>query len=444
MLFAGATIAAAAARYGWASRELALWAEPWFPLVIALGVINAGVALALNPLREDRVPDRFPHIVQDAIVIALFAIAATLILRERILATTAVGAVVVGFALQDTLGNLFAGLAIQVEKPFRVGHWVTLSGVDGRVAEITWRATKIRTKAGNFVVVPNSVLARDTITNYSEPSLATRIEVEVGASYDDQPGAVRAAILEAVRDEPLLAPDHPPEVLVDDFAASSINYRVRVWITDFGADQQVRDRIRTRIYYIFRRRGISIPFPIQVYVRKDAPQPVRDHEGAMTVLRSAALFDALDEEQRAALARLATRRIYAAGEPIVRQGERGSSMFVVARGEALVTIVGGAGPLARLRRGEVFGEMSVLTGEPRTATVTAAEDCELLEITLEGFRQFVMTNPAAVDRITAAVATRRAELEAHRASGPGAAQPETPESFASRVRRFLGFSGAQS
>ena len=91
------------------------------------------------------------------IVIALFAIVATLFMQEKVLATTAVGAVVIGFALQDTLGNLFSGLAIQIEKPFRVGHWVTIAGTDGLVSEVTWRATKIRTKAGNFVVVPNSV-----------------------------------------------------------------------------------------------------------------------------------------------------------------------------------------------------------------------------------------------------------------------------------------------
>ena len=106
-------------------------------------------------------------------VVALFALAATLFLQERVLATTAVGAVILGFALQDTLGNLFAGLAIQIEKPFRVGHWVTIGGQNGLVSEITWRATKIRTKGGNFVIVPNSVLARESITNYSEPTLET-------------------------------------------------------------------------------------------------------------------------------------------------------------------------------------------------------------------------------------------------------------------------------
>ena len=105
------------------------------PLLLAFGIANALVVLAVNPWRVDRIPDHFPKIVQDTIVIGLFVLAAMLFMPERIVATTAVGAVVIGFALQDTLGNLFAGLAIQIEKPFRVGHWVTIGGIDGMVSE---------------------------------------------------------------------------------------------------------------------------------------------------------------------------------------------------------------------------------------------------------------------------------------------------------------------
>ena len=194
----------------WATRALALSADlrealtPLVPLLLAFGVINGAVALLVNPWRVDRLPERFPNIVQDTIVIVLFAIVATVILQEKIFATTAVGAVVIGFALQDTLGNLFAGLAIQIEKPFKVGHWVRVADTDGQVSEITWRATKLRTKAGNFIIVPNSTLSKDIITNYSEPALETRIEVQVGASYDVAPNIVKTTIVEAIRDEPMV------------------------------------------------------------------------------------------------------------------------------------------------------------------------------------------------------------------------------------------------
>jgi small-conductance mechanosensitive channel/CRP-like cAMP-binding protein len=406
-------------------------------LLLALALANGVVVVAVNPWREDRIPERFPHIVQDAIVIALAAVAAMLFLPDKIVATTAVGAVVVGFALQDTLGNLFAGLAIQVEKPFRVGHWVTIAGHDGMVAEITWRATKIRTKSGNMMIVPNNVLSRDTIMNYSEPVPETRLQIEVGASYDAPPNHVKAVIREAVAGDPLLTPNREPEVLLADFAASAITYRVRVWTSDFGADERVRDSVRTRIYYALKRHGIAIPYPIQVQIERSAASlDVGDADARS--LAGVAIFADLSEAQREELEESARRLLYAAGEVIVRESDAGSSMFVVARGEATVTLAHTDGTLARLGAGAFFGEMSLLTGEPRTATVTAATDCELLEISADAFRRIVVADSAILERVSTAVAARRTELDQHRemhASVPAA--PEAAQSLVARVRQFL-------
>ena len=160
-------------------------------LCLALAIINLVVVTAINPLRADRIPERFPNIVQDTIIIGLFLVVATVVMQEKFLTTSAVGAVVIGFALQDTLGNMFSGLAIQVEKPFRVGHWITVGPYEGIVSEVTWRATKLRTKAGNLVILPNSFISKEAITNYSEPTSPTRLEVDVGVSYDVPPNQVR-------------------------------------------------------------------------------------------------------------------------------------------------------------------------------------------------------------------------------------------------------------
>ncbi len=408
------------------------------PLLLVFGVINALVALVVNPWRVDRVPDRFPRIVQDAIVIGGFAFIATLLLQDRIFAATAAGAVVIGLALQGTLGNLFAGLAIQIEKPFRVGHWVQIAGADGQVSEVTWRATKIRTKAGNFVVVPNSKLADDIIVNYSEPTLESRIEVEVGVTYDAPPNLVKSVILDAIRDEPLISAARKPEVLVVDFAASSVNYRIRVWCDDFSADERLRDRIRTAIWYAFRRERIEIPFPIQIeYSRDEAPLTRALDEQSAAALRQVSIFDSLADEQHHALRGAAVAGPYPAGAPIVRQGDAGASMFVVVRGEVVVTIAPNDQEVAKIGEGGFFGEMSLLTGAPRNATVKATTDCEIIEITAEAFRRFVLANPAAVEHVGAAVATRRAELEQRRASSETAAPSEAPQSLVDRIRRFL-------
>jgi small-conductance mechanosensitive channel/CRP-like cAMP-binding protein len=438
-MFAGYAAASALVAYSGLAPEVVRQVGVVQPLLLVFGVVNALVVLAINPWRADRIPDQFPNIVQDAISITLFALAATLFLQERVLATTAVGAVILGFALQDTLGNLFAGLAIQIEKPFRVGHWVTIGGQTGLVSSITWRATKIRTKAGNFVIVPNSVLARESITNYSEPTLETRVEVEVGAGYETPPNDVKATIRAALRDESLIVQSRDTEVLLVDFGNSAVIYRVRVWTTDFAADERIRDRIRSQIYYAFRRNGISIPYPIQVQIDQPAPAPSPDARGPRTATIDAVnIFAPLTAEQRIELADSARSSLYAEGELIVREGDRGSSMFIVSTGEASVRLGEVESEIAHLNHGDFFGEMSLLTGEPRTATVTAATDCELLEIGADAFRRVVLPDPAVVERITSAVSARRSELESHRAlKAARPAQVEAPHSFLARVRHFL-------
>lgn len=409
-------------------------------LALILGVVTLIVTLAINPWRVDRIPERFPNIVQDSIIIAVFALVALLLVRQEFMATTAASALVVGFALQDTLGNLFAGLAIQIEKPFQVGHWVNIAGRDGLVTEVTWRATKIRTKTGNLIVVPNNVLAKDTITNYSVPTPQFRLEVDVGVDYNVAPNDVKAAIRATLADEPLIDHSRDIDVLMFDFAASAITYRIRVWTTDFAADERLRDAVRSRVYHAFRRQNIDIPYPVQVQLQRDGTPEATGAPGASVaaVLKGAAIFATLSSEQQTELAAATRAVMYAARETVVREGDQGSSMFVVSKGELRVLVAGSGGEVARLGPGDYFGEMSLLTGQPRTATVVAATDCWLVEIAVADFRRVVLTDPEIVDRVTEVTAFRRAELERHRAAIQTTSEDqESPRTFLARVRRFL-------
>ena len=247
--------------------------RPFERLALTAAVINLLVIGLINPLRSDRVRDRFPAIVQDAIVIGALIIVATFVFKEQLLTTSAVGAVVVGFALQETLGNAFAGLSIQSERPFKVGHWIRVGDFEGRVAEITWRATRLRTKSGNFIVVPNNIIGKEAITNYSEPAVPTRLELEVGVSYTASPAAVKQAMHEAMAQSRYVLTSPAPDVLLVGFDASSMNYRARFWVDDFERDDQARDDVRVAIHYVFARRGIEIPYPIQVEYSRDWPAP---------------------------------------------------------------------------------------------------------------------------------------------------------------------------
>jgi len=411
-------------------------------LAFAAGLINLVVIAFLNPLRDDRVPDRYPAILQDFIVIGLLVLVATLVFHDKLLTTSAVSAVVIGFALQDTLGNAFAGLAIQSERPFHVGHWIRVGDFEGRVAEVTWRATKLRTKAGNFVVVPNNIVSKEAITNYSEPAAAVRIDVEVGASYLSSPGEVKAAIGEALANSPRVLKTPPPDTILAAFDSSAINYRVRFWIQDYERDEAARDEVRTNIYYSFARHGIEIPWPIQVQYEREweASDPHAPVAERRRLLAGVDLFAGLGEEMLAELAQASRVKTYGNGEAIVRQEEAGESMFVIGSGGATVVLEPDRREVAVLERGGYFGEMSMLTGDPRTATVLARGDTRVFEISAELFRRLAGSHPRAVEQVGVAAAARRIELDKMRAAGVGQAVADAPATFMDRMRRFLRFS----
>ena len=408
-------------------------------LALTAAIINLLIVSLLNPLRADRVPDRFPSIVQDALVIGTFMLVATFAIGDDFIATSAVGAVVVGFALQDTLGNAFAGLAIQSEKPFNIGHWVTVGEHEGRVAEVTWRATKLRTKTGNFVILPNSEVGKAAITNYSEPAAPMRLFIDVGVSYDAPPNRVKAVITAAMANCSLVLNAPAPDAMIHDFADSAVTYRVRFWIENFELDEEAGDQVRAALYYAFQRHGIEIPYPIAVEMSKDLPQA--DEAGRLAereaLLAGVDLFTSLDAEQRAAVAAQTTLAVFGDGETIVREGTPGDSMFVVASGRVSVRLEDNSREIASLGPGDYFGEMSMLTGEPRTASVVAAGDAKVLEVGAEVFRQLADVSPDAVERVGVAAATRRAELNDVRASARATAVVEAPDTFLKRMRKFL-------
>jgi CRP-like cAMP-binding protein len=413
-------------------------------LLIILAALNLVILVTVNPLRVDRVPDRFPPIVQDAFLIGAFLIVGTVIFEEKLLTTSAVGAVVVGFALQDTLGNAFAGLAIQVEKPFHVGHWVAVGPHEGRVSEINWRATKLRTKTGNFVIVPNNVVAKEAIVNYSQPAVPSMIEVEVGASYLSSPGEVKAAVHEALSNSKRALTEPAPDVLVKAFASSSIDYRVRFWIEDCERDEEARDEVRAAIYYAFRRHGIEIPYPIQVQYDRQETIVGRDEEvrGRTALLSKLDLFAGLSGQDHARLAEAARDHLFGDGERIVREGDPGSSLFVIAAGRVVILSgASGAGSgheVATLDSGRYFGEMSLLTGEPRSATVAARGDCRVLEIDSATFREIAEANPLVLEQVGLAAVTRRDALAAARAAAASTvATADHARSFIQRMKRFL-------
>jgi small-conductance mechanosensitive channel/CRP-like cAMP-binding protein len=408
-------------------------------LLFAAAAINLLVHVLINPYSADRVPDAFPSILQDAIVIGLLVLLATFVFHDKLLTTSAVGAVVVGFALQDTLGNAFAGLAIQSEKPFRVGHWIRVGEFEGRVSEVTWRATKLRTKAGNFVIVPNNTIAKDAIINYSEPAMPTRLELEVGASYLSTPADVKMAMLDAMSHVSRVLTQPPPEALLHSFDGSAITYRARFWVDDYEHDDKIKDEVRTAIFYAFSRSGIEIPWPIEVGYEREWPEPdeATKRRRRDEALSEVDLFSRLTSDQRSEMAAGTVMRLFGDGEAIVRQGAPGESMFIVWSGTAAVVLEPDRRQVAAIEKGGYFGEMSLLTGEPRTASVIARGDTTVLELNADLFRRLGAADPKTVEEIGLAAMRRRAELTQVRDAAQNVAVADVPATFLGRMKKFL-------
>jgi len=214
---------------------------------------------------------------------------------------------------------------------------------------------------------------------------------------------------------------------------------VRFWITDYEFDEEAEDQVRSSIYYAFRRNHIDITYPIAYEISKEMPaaDDVVSLAERERLLAGVEIFAGLSDEQRAMVAAGMRALDFGDGEAIVRQEDPGSSMYVIASGRVAVILEETRTTLATLERGAYFGEMSLLTGDPRTASVIANGDVRVLEIDAEVFRQLGDLSPQTVEQVGVAAATRRAELIAARSSARSSAVVEAPANFLKRMRKFL-------
>jgi CRP-like cAMP-binding protein len=319
----------------------------------------------------------------------------------------------------------------------------------GQVVDMTWRATCIRTKTQDHVVIPNGEIAKAVIVNYSRPAQLHIVVSKIGLTYDAPPAKVRQVILQVLAEVPEVVRTPPPRVECSEFGDSTIDYLVKYGITDFEQLTTIESRVNDLLWYRFKREDLVIPFPIRtVHLQSVTPEAERARAAQCQMARHAllgrvALFAALTEAERTRLAAEAQEQTFTVNEALVREGEEGSTFFVILSGRVRITVAGPQGevPLAELGPGDFFGEMSLLTGEKRKATVTAAADTTVLVLAHTALAPLMAGNRGLADQFAEALEKRLADLGSRTREASEAAARQTPVSrgmLVDRIRRFFG------
>ncbi|MGB8341342.1 MAG: cyclic nucleotide-binding domain-containing protein [Chthoniobacterales bacterium] len=365
-----------------------------------------------------------PKLLRDLVATLIFLVALMIVLSvgyhaetqlKGLLAGSGVLAIILGFAAQNLLSSVIAGLSIQIQRPYKVGDWLKVGDNYGEVTEIRWGATRLRTNDAITLHIPNNEMVKQTIVNLSYPTRNHYMRLYMGAEYGAPPNRVKEAILRATIQAPGVEKNPPPQVFVSEYGESAIIYQIKFTMSTHSGYFETRDAIYTNIWYIFRRRKITIPFPIRTLEinRRKTSTPQQEHLQTKAILEGDALFNCLTSEQLDHLIGGSRRVHFGRGERIIEQGAEGASMFVLLQGAASVSISqnGAMVQVGSLRMGDCFGEMSLLTGEKRTATVRAEEDCEVIEISKPAMAAVLHEAPECVNQLSELLATRKMETE---------------------------------
>ena len=364
-----------------------------------------------------------PHFLRQVVALFIYLIALLLVLSvgyhaqselKGLLAGSGIAAIIIGFATQDLFGGIISGIALQISKPYRVGDWLHIQERFAEVMEINWRSTRLRTNDGIYLDIPNYRIARDTIVNLHYPTEVHAMRLRVGVDYDVPPNRVKDALHRAASSAEGVLPEPPTKVFVMDFADSAVIYEIKFSMGNHRAYNDVCDAIRTNIWYEFKRQHITIPFPIRtLHVHRGEKRIGDGRAEARTILRREALFDCMNDMQLENVLQNSQVHHYGRGERLIQEGDQGDSMFVMLRGSAAVSVArNGTGVrVGVMRQGDCFGEFSLLTGEPRSATIRAEADCEVLEISKPVMAEVLRESPECLTALSELLAKRKLEGE---------------------------------
>ncbi|MBE2204443.1 MAG: mechanosensitive ion channel [Chthoniobacterales bacterium] len=444
----------------------ALYLPTLLPIVVLPGENHLGAALAVTAAfvlvglvrhyffdllgpKGDGV--QVPKFLGEFVSIAIIVAAILLVLQffydiqvPGLLAGAGIIGIVLGLALQDTLGNIFSGFAIYFGGQFKAGDWLLVDGQHAKIVEINWRSTRLRTTDDICLDIPNSNITKQTVVNYTYPTSTHGIRLDIGLEYDAPPSLVKQVLIEAALDCPYVLRDPAPTVYLTEFGNWSITYQLRFWLDDHLNYNPANSHIRTNLWYSLRRNNISIPYPIQHEMSLERPKPhLENRDLIRESIRKTVFAPALSPAQLEEIVQRARIVRFGEGENIIRQDAEAGPMYVIVSGRAEVWIQAEnrRTSVAVLEADACIGENSVLTGEKRTATILALEDCLAVEVDKATLATIIGTSPELLESLSELLAQRRMKNEglvAESAGTSGASKQKNYKAgFLDKLRLFF-------
>src|SRR5438309_1136082 len=396
-----------------------------------------------------------PHFLREVVSGIIFLIVLLLVLSygyhaeaqlKGLLAGSGVVAIILGFAGQNLFAGIIGGVSIQINRPYKVGDWLQVHERFAEVMEINWRSTRLRTNDNIYLDIPNNEMVSHEIVNLHYPTEVHAMRIRVGVEYKNPPNVVKDTLFRAASTADGVLTQPKVKVFLVDFGESACIYEIKYYMGNHSRINEINDAVRTNVWYELKRRGITIPFPIRtLQVQRKAALPVQEEKAeALSILRAEPLFESLSEEQLDHVVQEARLKLFGRGEPVIEEGAEGDSMFVMLRGAANVFVSknGSRIRVATLGAGHCFGEMSLLTGEPRSATVRADGDCYVMEIGKPVMAELLRDAPSYLEKLSELLAQRKMETEGILKEAPNTGeqvlkQRQYTATFLNRLRTFF-------
>lgn len=445
------------------TRDLPFVAErPWLLTALEVAALFSSVLalyavldafLLRRPWDLQRGP--LPALVRGLVLTFLLITALLIAMKEffgispsTLVVSSTVLSAVLGLALQDVLKNVFAGMALQMEGVPQVGDWMRLDGQDARIIEMTWRSTTLQTNEGHRLIEPNSKISERKLINLGTGRRAVAFGYQISLGYEVPPAQAKEILLRAARGASLAAADPAPQAFLHSYGEFAVVYELRTFTQHPEAISAFRDQVLSRVWYELQRNGLQLPTPVrQVHLHdRERSRPEREQEQLernTELLSHLELFAMLDREVLRRIAAGARKRYYDDLEVLFSEGEPGDSLFVIDRGRVTVSKYdpddGDILRLAVLESGSFFGEMSLLTGAPRSATVQAEGGCDVVVLTRRDLQPVLAADPQIAEMLSKVLAERAAATAAALAEPRVHHESKTDDeiSILSRIRDFF-------